>query len=58
MGEEITRRIEALKTTAALEQENYYETNKQYDLDAFEKDGYEVVWEGENDEFSVEIDDE
>lgn len=58
MGEEITRRIEALKTTAKMEQENYYGTNKEYDLDAFEREGYEVDWEGENDEFAAEVDDE
>jgi hypothetical protein len=58
MPEEIARRIEALKTTAKMEQENYYGTDKEYDLDAFEREGYEVDWEGENDEFAVEVDDE
>lgn len=55
IGEEITRRIEALKTTAKLEQEDYYDTNKEYDLDKFEREGYEVVFEGENDEFNAEL---
>ena len=55
IGEEITRRLESLKKTAALENENYYGTDKQYDLDAFERDGYEVEFEGENDEFSPEV---
>jgi hypothetical protein len=58
MPEEIARRIEALKTTAKMEQENYYGTDKEYDLDAFEREGYEVDWEGENDDFAVEVDDE
>jgi hypothetical protein len=58
MPEEIARRIEALKITAKMEQENYYGTDKEYDLDAFEREGYEVDWEGENDDFAVEVDDE
>jgi len=37
--EEIARRLEALKTTA--EMENYYETDTEHDLDAFEQEGYE-----------------
>jgi hypothetical protein len=57
IGEEITRRLEALKNTAAMENESYYGTDRQYDLDAFERDGYEVVFEGEDDEFSAEVDD-
>lgn len=57
IGEEITRRLEALKHTAAMENESYYGTDKQYDLDAFEREGYEVVFEGEDDEFSAEVDD-
>jgi hypothetical protein len=57
IGEEITRRLEALKNTAAMENESYYGTDKQYDLDAFEREGYEVVFEDENDEFSAEVDD-
>jgi hypothetical protein len=58
MHEEIARRIEALKTTAALENDNYYGTDKSYDLDAFERDGYEVVFEGEDDDFMVELEDD
>lgn len=49
IGEEITRRIEALKTTAQME--NYYETGKTHDLDAFEQEGYDIVFEGEDEEF-------
>ena len=58
MPEEIARRIEALKTTAALENDNYYGTDKSYDLDAFEREGYEVTFEGDDDDFRVEDDDE
>ena len=58
IGEEITRRLEALKNTAAMENESYYGTDKKYDLDAFEQEGYDVVFEGEEDEFQVEVDDE
>lgn len=56
IGEEVTRRLEALKATAALESENYYETNKEYDLDSFEREGYEVTFEGETDDFSIDLD--
>lgn len=58
MPEEIARRIEALKTSAALENDNYYGTDKTYDLDAFEREGYEVVFDGDTDDFKVEVDDE
>ena len=55
IGEEITRRLEALKNTAAIENESYYGTDKKHDLDAFEQEGYEVVFEGEEDVFQVEV---
>lgn len=55
IGEEITRRLEALKNTAAIENESYYGTDKKHDLDAFEQEGYEVVFEGEEDDFQVEV---
>ena len=54
IGEEITRRLEALKTTAQME--NYYGTEKQHDLDAFEQEGYDIVFEGEDEEFNPEED--
>lgn len=57
IGEEITRRLEALRHTAAMEHDSYYGTDKQYDLDAFEREGYEVVFEGEEEDFSPEVDD-
>ena len=58
IGEEITRRLEALKHTAAMESESYYGTDKKHDLDAFEQEGYDIVFEGEDEEFQVEVDDE
>lgn len=51
IGEEITRRIEALKTAAT--QENYYDTNREYDLEEFEKEGFEELFTDEE-EFEVE----
>lgn len=56
IGEEVTRRLDALKTTA--EMENYYDTGKEHDLDQFEQDGLNVVFEGEEDDFSVDLDEE
>ena len=38
--------------------ENYYDTNREYDLDKFEQEGYEVVFDGENDDFSIDLEDE
>lgn len=55
IGDEVTRRLEALKTTAQLERDDYYGTNKEYDLDQFEREGYEVTFEGESDEFHIDL---
>lgn len=57
IGEEITRRIEALKSAATLEkeEENYYGTSQEYDLDNFENDGYNQLFDGESDDFSAEL---
>lgn len=53
--EEIARRLDALKTTA--EMENYYETDTDHDLDAFEQDGYEaLIHDTANEEFEVDLD--
>ena len=55
--EEIARRLDALKTTA--EMENYYETNTEHDLDSFEQDGYEaLIHDTANEEFKVDLNDE
>lgn len=51
IGDEITRRIEALKTIKDLE--NYYDVGKEYDLDEFENDGYEELMK--NEEFVADI---
>lgn len=58
IGEEITRRLDALKHTAEIENESYYGTDKKYDLDAFEQEGYDVVIEGENEDFKAEVEDD
>ena len=57
MGEEITRRIEALKMTAALENDNYYGTDKEHDLDAFERDAMNITFDGDDEEFNPEDND-
>ena len=51
IGDEITRRIEALKTIKDLE--NYYDIGKEYDLDEFENDGYEELMK--NEEFVADV---
>jgi hypothetical protein len=56
IGDEVTRRLEALKTTAELESDSYYGTNKEYDLDQFERDGFEVTFAGEEEEFNIDLD--
>ena len=58
IGEEITRRIEALKSAEQLERganENYYGTDITYDPDNYENEGYLGLFEGESDEFFVEL---
>lgn len=56
IGEEITRRIEALKSAKELEKEaSYYGLDKPFDLDEYEIEGYEDLL-GENDEFRAEVD--
>ena len=51
IGDEITRRIEALKTAKDLE--NYYTTEQEYDLEEFENEGYEELFKEE--EFKVNL---
>ena len=60
IGDEVTRRIEALKRTSELENgdSNYYGTGDQHDLDSFEREGYEVTFDGEDDDFSVDLEDD
>ena len=57
IGEEITRRIEALKI--AEKKESYYDLNQKYDLDTYDNDGYEqLMKEEEEEDFKVELGDE
>lgn len=51
IGEEITRRIEALKIAA--DAENLYDTDKTYDLDAFENEAFDELYSDE--EFEVDV---
>ena len=58
IGEEITSRLEALKNANAMEnQDNYYGTNVDHNLDEYENGGYVGLFEGESDEFFVELED-
>jgi hypothetical protein len=59
IGDEVTRRMEALKNVAALERgDDYYGTNAEHDLDSFEREGYEVTFDGEEDDFNVDLEDD
>lgn len=50
IGEQITERLNNLKSVALIEQESYYGTNAEYDLDAYENEGYsQLVLEEEFD---------
>jgi hypothetical protein len=40
IGEQITERINALKQAKQIEEESYYGTNKSYDLDTYDDEGY------------------
>ena len=53
IGEEITRRIENLKT--AKEMENHYDTNVEYDLEEYDNQGYEELIN--NEEFEIDLGD-
>ena len=58
IGDEVTRRMEALKRTSELENaDNYYGTGDSHDLDEFEREGYEVTFEDEGDDFEVDLED-
>lgn len=60
IGDEVTRRMEALKRTAELENSdnNYYGTGDAHDLDSFEREGYEMIFEDESIDFSAELEGE
>lgn len=53
IGEEISRRLEALKDTD-LQEKSTYNTQTSYDIDEFENDGYEKLI-GDADEFDAEL---
>lgn len=48
IGEQITERINSLKHAKQIEEESYYSTNKEYDLDNFDNDGYMALMEDED----------
>lgn len=58
IGDEITQRIQLLRETEKLTQEdNYYGTDKQFDLDNYENDGYEqLVMRDYDNEFEADLD--
>ena len=59
IGDEVTRRMEALKRTSELENgDNYYGTGDSHDLDAFEREGYEMSFDDEDEDFSVDLEDD
>ena len=60
IGDEVTRRMEALKRTAEIENgdSNYYGTGDEHDLDSFEREGYEVTFDGEDDDFAIDLEDD
>ena len=56
IGEQITERINALKQAKAIEEESYYGTNKSYDLDSYDDEGYSRLVKDE--EFDPGFDEE
>lgn len=52
IGDEITRRIEALKSAKDLE--NYYNIGQEFDIDEFENEGYEELMQ--NNDFVADLD--
>ena len=57
IGDEINRRIEQLKSASAIENDSYYGTDAEHDLDSFEQKGYEDLF-GDGGDFLVDPDDE
>ena len=50
--------MEALKRTSELENsDNYYGTGNEHDLDAFEREGYEMSFDDEDEDFAVDLED-
>lgn len=57
IGEQITERINALKQAKAIEEETYYGTNKQYDLDEYDDRGYAALVKDEEFDAGLSEDD-
>lgn len=56
IGDEITRRINALREAKQIEDESYYGTNQSYDLESYDNDGYVGLFKEE--EFDPDIEEE
>ena len=56
IGDEITRRINALKEAKQIEDESYYGTNQSYDLESYDNDGYVGLFKEE--EFDPDMEEE
>lgn len=58
IGDEITHRIENLKIAKDLEEKSYYGAdNQDYDLDNYDNEGYEGLFNDSEEDFNPEIDD-
>lgn len=59
IGDQITSRLEALRKVNEMEKTvNYYNTDQNYDLDAYENTGYEQLQTTEEQDFKVDLEDE
>lgn len=56
IGDQITERINALKSAKQIEEESYYGTNSNYDLDSFDNEGYVGLMADE--EFKPDLEEE
>lgn len=56
IGDEINRRIEALKSAKELEQDNYFGTNQNYDLETYDNDGYNELFHEQD--FAADLEEE
>jgi len=54
IGDEITQRLRALQNATELE-ENVFDLNKEYDLDEYDNEGYQV---DDSEDFDAEVDDD
>lgn len=58
IGEQITERINALRQAKQIEEETYYGTNKEYDLDNYDNEGYVRLVKDEEFDASIMEDDD